>query len=64
LLSLAGHGSGGEVLDVFVTKRRYRRAALVFLERAMKRYGRPKSIVMDRLRRHTPPYSTTTAPSA
>ncbi len=40
----------GEVLEVFATKRRNRRAALKFLERAMKRYGRPKVIVTDRLR--------------
>ena len=30
----------GEVLEVFATKRRARRAALKFLKRAMKRYGR------------------------
>jgi len=40
----------GEVLEVFATKRRDRRAALKFLKRAMKRYGRPQSIVTDRLR--------------
>jgi putative transposase len=40
----------GEVLEVFATKRRDRRAALKFLKRAMKRYGRPKTIVTDRLR--------------
>jgi putative transposase len=40
----------GEVLEVFATKRRDRRAALKFLTRAMKRYGRPRSIVTDRLR--------------
>ena len=40
----------GEVLEVFATKRRDRRAALKFLNRAMKRYGRPGSIVTDRLR--------------
>ena len=40
----------GEVLEVFATKRRDRRAALKFLKRAMKRYGRPKAIVTDRLR--------------
>ena len=40
----------GEVLEVFVTKRRDRRAALKFLKRTMKRYGRPSSIVTDRLR--------------
>ena len=40
----------GEVLEVFATKRRDRRAALKFLTRAMKRYGQPRSIVTDRLR--------------
>ncbi len=40
----------GEVLEVFATKRRDRKAALKFLKRAMKRYGRPWSIVTDRLR--------------
>ncbi|MCK5088556.1 MAG: DDE-type integrase/transposase/recombinase, partial [Hyphomicrobiaceae bacterium] len=37
-------------LEVFATKRRDRRAALKFLKRTMKRYGRPRSIVTDRLR--------------
>ncbi len=40
----------GEVLEVFATKRRDRKAALRFLKCAMKRYGRPRSIVTDRLR--------------
>jgi len=40
----------GEVLEVFATKRRDRTAALKFLKRTMKRYGRPWSIVTDRLR--------------
>ncbi len=40
----------GEVLEAFVTKKRDRKAALRFLRRAMKRYGRPESIVTDRLR--------------
>ncbi len=40
----------GEVLEVFATKRRDRRAALKFLKRTMKRYGRPKLFVTDRLR--------------
>ena len=39
----------GEVLEVFATKRRDRRAALKFLKRAMKRYGGPRAIVTDRL---------------
>ena len=40
----------GDVLEVFATKRRDRWAALKFLKRAMKRYGRPKVVVTDRLR--------------
>ena len=40
----------GEVLEVFATKRRDRRAALTFLKRTMKRYGGPSVIVTDRLR--------------
>ena len=43
-------GHEGEVLEVFATKRRDRTAALTFLKRAMKRYGRPTVIVTDRLR--------------
>ena len=39
-----------EVLEAFATKRRDRGAALKFLKRTMKRYGRPASIVTDRLR--------------
>ena len=35
--------------EVFVTKKRDRNAALRFLQKAMKRYGRPKIIVTDRL---------------
>jgi putative transposase len=40
----------GEVLEVFVTKRRDRKAALRFVKRAIQRYGRPRTIVTDRLR--------------
>ena len=40
----------GEVLEAFATKHRDRRAALKFLKRTMKRYGRPRAIVTDRLR--------------
>ena len=40
----------GEVLEVFASKRRDRKAALTFLKRVMKRYGRPKVIVTDRLK--------------
>ena len=43
----------GEVLEVFATKRRDRRAALKFLKRPMKRYGQPCSIVTDRLRSYS-----------
>ena len=40
----------GEVLEAFVTKKRDRKAALKFLRKLMKRYGRPNAIVTDRLR--------------
>jgi putative transposase len=40
----------GEVLESFVTKRRDRKAALKFLRKTMKRYGRPHVIVTDLLR--------------
>lgn len=40
----------GEVLEVFVTKHRDRRAAVNFLKRVMKRHGQPKAVVTDRLR--------------
>ena len=39
----------GEVIEVFASKRRNRKAARKFLRRAMKRYGSPKMIVTDRL---------------
>jgi putative transposase len=39
----------GEVLEAFVSKRRNRKAAVAFLKKAMKRYGRPKEIVTDKL---------------
>ena len=39
----------GEVLEAYVTKRRDRKAALRFLRKAMKRYGRPEMIVTDKL---------------
>ena len=39
----------GEVLETFVSKRRDRKAALVFLKKIMKKYGNPKSIVTDKL---------------
>jgi len=40
----------GEVLEVFATKRRDRHASLKFIKHAMKRYGRPGTIVTDRPR--------------
>lgn len=40
----------GEVLESFVTKTRDRKAALKFLKKAMRRHGRPETIVTDRLR--------------
>ena len=40
----------GEVLEAFVSKKRDRKAALRFLRKAMKRYGRPEVVVTDRLR--------------
>jgi len=40
----------GEVLESFVTRTRDRKAALKFLKKAMRRHGRPESIVTDRLR--------------
>jgi len=39
----------GEVLEAYVTKKRDRKAALRFLKKTMKRYGRPRVIVTDRL---------------
>ena len=40
----------GEVLESYVTKRRDRKAALKFLRKSMKRYGKPHIIVTDKLR--------------
>jgi len=39
----------GEVLEAVVTKRRDRKAALKVLRKLMRRYGRPREIVTDRL---------------
>ena len=39
----------GEVIEAYVTKTRDKEAALRFLKKAMKRYGRPDAIVTDRL---------------
>ena len=44
----------GEVLEAFVTKGRDRKAALPFLRKSMKRYGRPEIIVTDKLRSYRP----------
>src|SRR5271155_3708729 len=43
----------GEVLEAVVTARRDKAAALKLLKRNMKRYGRPQSIVTDRLRAYS-----------
>ena len=39
----------GEVLESYVTKKRDKKAALKFIEKAMRRYGSPNKIVTDRL---------------
>jgi putative transposase len=39
----------GEVLETVVTAKRNKAAALKFLKRIMKKYGRPKSVVTDGL---------------
>jgi putative transposase len=40
----------GEILESFVTKTRDKKAALKFLKKSMKRYGRPHIFVTDKLR--------------
>jgi putative transposase len=40
----------GEVLESYVTATRDKAAALKFIKKTMKRHGRPKAIVTDRLR--------------
>ena len=40
----------GEILEAFATKTRDKGAALKFLKKMMKRHGKPKAIVTDRLR--------------
>jgi putative transposase len=40
----------GEVLESYVTKTRDKPAALKFIKRAMKRFGKPRSVVTDGLR--------------
>jgi len=52
----------GEVLEVYASKRRDRKAALKFLKRAMKRYGSPWSIVTDRLPSYRAALKTIGAP--
>jgi len=44
----------GEVLEVYATKCRNRRATLKSLKRTMKRYGRPRSIVTGRFGSYRP----------
>jgi len=44
----------GEVLDAFVSRRRDRNAALVFLKNIMKKYYTPEVIVTDRLKSYCP----------
>ena len=39
----------GEVLESYATKTRDKAAALKFIKKAMKRHGRPKTIVTDGL---------------
>ena len=43
----------GEVLESYVTKRPYRKAALKFIRKSMIRYGRPEVIVTDKLRSYS-----------
>src|SRR3546814_10957062 len=43
----------GEVLESFVTKTRDKAAALKFMKRALKRFGRPEIIVTDGLRSYS-----------
>jgi putative transposase len=40
----------GEVLETYVIRKRDRKAALRFMKKAMKRYGRRRTIITDRLR--------------
>ncbi len=43
----------GEVLESFATKARDKAAALAFMKKAMKRYGKPERIVTDGLRSYS-----------
>lgn len=40
----------GEILESFVTRKRDKSAALRFIKKALKRHGRPETIVTDGLR--------------
>ena len=40
----------GDVLEAFATKTRDKGAALKFLKKMMKRHGKPRAVVTDRLR--------------
>ena len=40
----------GEILESYVTKTRDKAAALTFMKKAMKRYGRPEAVTTDGLR--------------
>ena len=40
----------GELLESYVTKKRDKSAALAFIKKALKRYGRAEKIVTDGLR--------------
>ena len=40
----------GEILESFVTKKRDKSAALVFMKKALKRHGSPRTVVTDGLR--------------
>ncbi len=43
----------GEVLESYVIKKRDKKAALKFMKKAMRRYGSPNEIVMDKLRSYS-----------
>ena len=43
----------GEVLESYVTKTRDKKAALKFLKKSMRRFGRPEVIVTDKLRSYS-----------
>ena len=43
----------GEVLEINVTTKRDKKAALKFIKKAMRRYGSPNEIVTDRLRSYS-----------